>query len=79
MQPLFFIELRKIEHKIMSSSENSWYVLKQEDGTCKVVELKQPAKTPKQSEKSQWGGFKNEQEAIAKKIGLIRAGKCKPQ
>ena len=63
----------------MSSNGSSWYVIKQEDETCKVVELKQAAKTPKQSEKSQWGGFKSEQEANAKKIGLIRAGKCKPQ
>ena len=57
-----------------------WYVVKQKDGTCQVVESQnEPAKTPEQSEKSQWGGFKSEPEAIAKKIGLIRAGKCKPQ
>ena len=56
-----------------------WYVVQQEDGTCQVVESKtEPAKTPSQSSKSQWGGFASEQEAIAKKIGLIRAGKCKP-
>ena len=56
-----------------------WYIVKQEDGTCKVVELKKSAKTPEQLDKLQWGGFESEQEAIAKKIGLIRAGKCKPQ
>ena len=65
----------------MQQNEDSlWYVVKQEDDTCQVVESKtEPAKTPSQSLKSQWGGFKSEQEAIAKKIGLIRAGKCKPQ
>ena len=68
----------------MSSNDNSWYVVKQEDGTCKVIEIEieQSAKTPEQSSKShlksQWGGFASKQEAIAKKIGLIRAGKCKP-
>ena len=55
-----------------------WYIVKQEDGTCEVVRLPQTVETPEQSEKSQWGGFASEQEAIAKKIGLIRAGKCKP-
>ena len=27
----------------------------------------------------QWGAYASEQEAIAKRIGLIRAGKCQPQ
>lgn len=61
------------------NSSHLWYVVKQEDGTCEVVcgdEI--TAKTPKQSEKMQWGEFESEQDAIAKKIGLIRAGKCKP-
>ncbi|MDJ0591403.1 MAG: hypothetical protein QNJ72_15630 [Pleurocapsa sp. MO_226.B13] len=63
------------------NNEQFWYVVKQENGTCEVVSFaSQQAKTPEQlSEKSQWGAFKSEQEAIAKKIGLIRAGKCKPQ
>lgn len=63
----------------MNNKQNSWYIVKQEDGTCEIVELEQPAKTPEKSlEKSHWGAFKSEQEAIAKKIGLIRVGKCKP-
>ena len=61
------------------NSVRLWYVVKQEDGTCQVVSLEEStAKTPEQSAKSQWGGFNSEQDAIAKKIGLIRAGKCKP-
>ena len=61
----------------MSDSKNFWYVVKQQDDTCEVVSFnEEQAETDK---KSQWGSFKNEQEAIAKKIGLIRAGKCKPQ
>ena len=62
----------------MSDRNNSWYIVKQENGTCEVVQLNPAAKTPEQSKKLQWGGFDSEQEAIAKKIGLIRAGKCKP-
>lgn len=63
----------------MSNSE-IWYVVKQENETCRVMSFSSQQKTSKQStEKSQWGSFKSEQEAIAKKIGLIRAGKCKPE
>ena len=64
---------------MQQDKEQFWYIVKQADGTCKVSQTQQPAKTPEQSEKSQWGGFDSEQEAIAKKIGLIRAGKCKPE
>ena len=58
-------------------SDAFWYVIKLEDETCSIKSFDtEQAKTP---ERERWGSFKNEQEAIAKKIGLIRAGKCKPQ
>jgi hypothetical protein len=61
----------------MNNTQQFWYVVKQLDGSCQVVGFDtQQAKTP---ESEQWGAFDSEQEAIAKKIGLIRAGKCKPQ
>ena len=65
----------------MSETKNFWYVVRQENGTCQVVSESELEKTPEESssDKSQWGGFASEPEAIAKKIGLIRAGKCKPQ
>lgn len=53
-----------------------WYIRKQEDGTCKIEFDREPEKTPEQE---QWGAYASEQEAIAKRIGLIRAGKCQPQ
>ena len=54
-----------------------WYVIKLEDETCSVEGFDtEPEKNP---DRERWGSFKNESEAIAKKIGLIRAGKCKPQ
>lgn len=61
----------------MSTEQEFWYVIKQEDGTCEVMQFpRQQTKTPEQE---QWGSYNSEQEAIAKKIGLIRAGKCQPQ
>lgn len=61
----------------MSAEQEFWYVIKQEDGTCEVIQFAcQQTKTPEQE---QWGSYNSEQEAIAKKIGLIRAGKCQPE
>ncbi len=61
----------------MSTEQEFWYVIKQADGTCEVRQFsRQQTKTPEQE---QWGAYKSEQEAIAKKIGLIRAGKCQPE
>lgn len=56
-------------------SNEYWYVVKQEDGTCEVISSN-TKKTPLQE---QWGSFNSQSEAIAKRVGLIRAGKCKPQ
>lgn len=54
-----------------------WYILKQQDGTCKIEQFEnEQTKTPEQE---QWGAYSSQQEAIAKRIGLIRAGKCQPQ
>lgn len=61
----------------MSTAQQFWYVIKQEDGTCQVTQFdRQQTKTPQQE---QWGSYSSQQEAIAKKIGLIRAGKCQPE
>ena len=59
----------------MKPNDKFWYVIKQQDGTCQIVDF--DTHQPKTSD--QWGAYATEQEAIAKKIGLIRAGKCKPQ
>ena len=54
-----------------------WYIRQQEDGTCRIERDDcDREKTPK---REQWGAYASEQEAIAKRVGLIRAGKCKPQ
>ena len=61
----------------MNQPQQFWYIVQQQDKTCQVVCFSQEqTKTPEQA---QWGYFKSEQEAIAKKIGLIRAGKCQPE
>ena len=59
------------------NKQKFWYVIKQADRTCQIVSFtEKQTKTPEQE---QWGSYDSEQEAIAKKIGLIRAGKCQPE
>lgn len=61
----------------MEQTKQLWYIVQQQNGTCQVVSFREEqTKTPK---KKQWGSFSSKQEAIAKKIGLIRAGKCQPE
>jgi hypothetical protein len=49
-----------------------WYILKQALGTCAIA----PQTTPDAVEI--WGPFATQDEAIERRIGLIRAGKCQP-
>ncbi len=60
----------------MSDSE-SFYILKQPTGTCKIISGK-PQETDPTQEVQIWGPFTSAQEAIARRVGLIRSGKCKP-
>lgn len=55
---------------------NNWYIVKQENGTCQIINDAAES-LPKTT--SSWGPFATQQEAIAKRVGLIRAGKCQPQ
>lgn len=57
------------------SEKTTWYVVKVAAETCQIVtdaELAVKAAT------ETWGPYQSEGEAIAKRVGLIRAGKCKP-
>lgn len=54
----------------------TWYIVKKKDGICQIVELT-GIETP--TEENWWGPFPSHSEAIAKRVGLIRAGKCQPQ
>ncbi|MGK7937784.1 MAG: hypothetical protein AB4206_18625 [Xenococcaceae cyanobacterium] len=56
------------------NNPQTWYIIQQEDQTCKIVAI---ANKPPET-KSSWGPFDSQAEAIAKRVGLIRAGKCKP-
>lgn len=54
------------------------YIVKRQGGNCDIVPIAQVEgkETPDILEK--WGPFDSPGEAIARRVGLIRAGKCKP-
>ncbi|NJN29893.1 MAG: DDE transposase family protein [Synechococcales cyanobacterium RM1_1_8] len=70
----------------MGEPSNCWYVVAQDQGGCLVLSAQAlVAQAVEQDEAGEaptvecWGPFESELAAIAKRIGLIRAGKCKPQ
>jgi hypothetical protein len=61
----------------MTNTQN-WYIVKRKNEKCEIVPSDQVREDdPEIVEK--WGSFSSQQEAIARRIGLIRAGKCQPQ
>lgn len=57
------------------SETTTWHVVKVDSGTCQIMttaELEAAAVVDK------WGPYDTQGEAIAKRVGLIRAGKCQP-
>ncbi|KPQ37265.1 MAG: hypothetical protein HLUCCA11_02195 [Phormidesmis priestleyi Ana] len=57
--------------------EESWYIVKEASEQCKIVSA-QALASLNTAPLEQWGPFKAQNQAIAKRVGLIRAGKCKP-
>ena len=52
-----------------------WYVAKVESGHCEIVPVPGGDAPPPDA----WGPFPSQSEAIARRVGLIRANKCKPR
>ncbi|MDX2228420.1 MAG: hypothetical protein NW220_02190 [Leptolyngbyaceae cyanobacterium bins.349] len=63
------------------NATDAWYVVKQDAGNCEIVsatELTTSAAPATTAAKEQWGPYSSKGEAIARRVGLIRAGKCQP-
>jgi len=56
-----------------ASETPAWYVVKRLDATCAIAAATEPPAA------EHWGPFASRSDAIARRVGLIRAGKCKPQ
>lgn len=60
----------------MTNTQN-WYIVKRRAGNCEIVPSEEVGDdNPEIVEK--WGPFTAKEEAIARRVGLIRAGKCQP-
>lgn len=55
----------------------SWYIGKVPNGNCKIVS-KESASGDDTEIIEKWGPFDSKEEAITRRIGLIRTGKCQP-
>jgi hypothetical protein len=65
------------------SQEEAWYIVKQSSGACEIlsasqIETEQSSEQQLPDSAKQWGPFASRTEAIARRVGLIRAGKCQP-
>lgn len=64
------------------SESNQWFIVKQANGQCAIASSSAADNAEDSQAKpeppEQWGPFASQPEAIARRVGLIRAGKCQP-
>ncbi|GBO56434.1 hypothetical protein APA_4770 [Pseudanabaena sp. lw0831] len=58
-------------------ASEEWFICKRDTGHCEIVKSDRSEEIANSVET--WGAFASQGEAIAKRVGLIRAGKCNPQ
>ena len=62
-----------------------FYIVKRPVGNCEILPLAESSQRIAQLEEQnpsiieKWGPYDSAEDAIARRIGLIRAGKCQPQ
>ncbi|NER83708.1 MAG: hypothetical protein F6K42_30015 [Leptolyngbya sp. SIO1D8] len=57
------------------SDTKAWYIIKSTSGTCQIVTT---IELDEATFQEKWGPFDSQGDAIARRVGLIRAGKCQP-
>ncbi|MFW9258203.1 DDE transposase family protein [Nostoc sp. CALU 546] len=55
----------------------TWYIVKRSGGNCEIIASDQ-IDDDNLEIIEQWGPLNSQEEAIARRVGLIRAGKCQP-
>ncbi|MEO1429187.1 MAG: DDE transposase family protein [Cyanobacteria bacterium J06632_19] len=58
-------------------SPQGWYIIKRSSQKCEIVSSELASEDDKQIIEK-WGVFSSKEEAISRRIGLIRTGKCQP-
>lgn len=57
----------------------SFYIVKRPSGTCEIIASEKLQDRQESQVLETWGPFESKDVAIARRVGLIRAGKCQPQ
>ena len=60
------------------NDSQKWYIVKRSDQPCEIIPSTQVEGQEDPSIVERWGPFDSQQDAIARRVGLIRAGKCQP-
>ncbi|MBD2525514.1 transposase [Nostoc sp. FACHB-133] len=62
------------------NESQTWYIVKHSAGNCEIVPSDKIGDDNLEIKETieQWGPFSSQGEAIARRVGLIRAGKCQP-
>ncbi|MGB3642562.1 MAG: DDE transposase family protein [Rivularia sp. (in: cyanobacteria)] len=58
-------------------SSQSWYIIKRSTQKCEIVSSELTSEDDTEIIEK-WGPFNSKEEAISRRIGLIRTGKCQP-
>ncbi|MEH2396571.1 DDE transposase family protein [Nostoc sp.] len=59
------------------NNSQTWYIVKRSVGNCEILPSDKLGNDNLEIIE-QWGPFSSQEEAIARRVGLIRAGKCQP-
>lgn len=62
----------------MTNNAQNWYIVKRTEGHCEIVPSNSITEANSLDVQERWGPFASVDEAVARRIGLIRAGKCQP-
>jgi hypothetical protein len=60
------------------NNAQSWHIVKHPAGNCEIVPSQEITEDDNLEIIEQWGPFTSVGEAIARRVGLIRSGKCQP-
>ncbi|NEP05300.1 MAG: DDE transposase family protein [Okeania sp. SIO2C2] len=63
----------------MNDSSQKYYIIKKLEKTCEILPSTQVEQKKGPDVIETWGPFDTVEEAIARRVGLIRAGKCQPK
>ena len=66
------------ENSNNDTDTTAWHIIQTEEGVCDIVDQLEFDQHDT-SQKQTWGPFSSRPEALAKRVGLIRAGKCLPK